>query len=590
MTVFERVNALRSLMEEKEIHAYIITSSDPHMSEYVPEYWTSRQWISGFTGSAGTVIITPTKAGLWTDSRYFLQAEKQLEDSGIELFKMGEPGIPTQHEWLISELDKDVNIGFDGTCFSIAQTIDLKNKLSDIAIHIREENDLINEIWTDRPSLPKHHIIEHPVQFSGQSRLEKLTIIRKEMKKAEAKHHFVGSLDDIAWIFNLRGTDVDFNPVAIAYALINEDSCTLYLDQSKLDAQLINRLKSDLIYTADYKKICSDLEELPSSENVLLDPQRSNLRIYSSITANITEKENPSQLLKSQKNSFEINGIKEAMVQDGLALTHFFCWLEENLGKISITEFTLIDKLREFRSQQKHFMGESFGSIVGYKAHGASPHYSTTAETDCEIKAEGLLLIDSGGQYMNGTTDITRTTAMGELSEEEKTDFTLVLKGMIQMSLAVFPKGTRGCNIDILARQALWQHGKNYGHGTGHGVGCFLNVHEGPQSIRQELKDQAILPGMISSNEPGFYKEGAYGIRHENLILCKEKLNTHYGEFLEFETLTLFPFDTKGLDFDLLNTIEKDWLNRYHQRVYNSLAPKLDEKHKIWLKNKTKAI
>ncbi len=590
MTIFERVNALRSLMEEKEIHAYIITSSDPHMSEYVPEYWTSRQWISGFTGSAGTVVITLDKAGLWADSRYFLQAEKQLEGSGIELFKMGVPGVPTQYQWLLSELESEAKIGFDGTCFSVAQTKELKNSLGDLSIHISEEQDLINEIWGDRPALPKNKIFEHPVEFAGKSRGEKLANVREEMKKLDAKYHFVGSLDDIAWIFNLRGQDVDFNPVTIAYALINEDSCCLYLDQSKLDEQLIQDLKQDGIITSDYKNICNDLEELPGSANVLLDINRSNLRIYRSITANIIERENPSQLLKSQKNPTEIKGMKEAMIQDGLALTHFFCWLEENLGKAKITEFTLIDKLRYYRSQQKNFVGESFGSIVGYKAHGASPHYSTTEESDCEIKAEGILLIDSGGQYMNGTTDITRTTALGELNQDEKDNFTLVLKGMIQLSLAVFPKGTRGCNIDILARQALWMHGKDYGHGTGHGVGCFLNVHEGPQSIRQDLKEQAILPGMISSNEPGFYKAGHYGIRHENLILCKEKLNTEFGQFLEFDTLTLFPFDTKALNIDLLSEIEKNWLNHYHQKVYDSLFTLLDEKHKNWLKNKTQPV
>lgn len=590
MTILERVNALRSLMEEKQIHAYIITSSDPHMSEYVPDYWTSRQWISGFTGSAGTVIITQNKAGLWTDSRYFLQAEKQLKGSGIDLFKMGVPGVSTQHQWLLSELNYEDHIGFDGTCFSVAQTKELKNALGDLSIHINEEDDLIDEIWTDRPTLPKENIFEHPLEFAGKSRKEKLDLIREEMRKVDTKHHFIGSLDDIAWIFNLRGKDIDYNPVTVAYALINEDSCKLYLDQSKLDDQLIKSLELDGVYTVDYKQICQDLEELPDSENVLLDSNRSNLRIYRSISANIIDRENPSQLLKSQKNKKEIEGMKNAMIQDGLALTQFFSWLEENLGKNKMTEFTLMEQLRVFRSQQKHFMGESFCSIVAYKGHGASPHYSTTAETDCEIKAEGILLIDSGGQYMNGTTDITRTTALGELSQEEKLDFTLVLKGMIQMTLAIFPKGTRGCNIDILARQALWQYGKNYGHGTGHGVGCFLNVHEGPQSIRQELKEQAILPGMITSNEPGFYKDGAYGIRHENLTLCQEKLKTEYGEFLEFETLTLFPFDTKALDLSLLSITEKDWLNNYHQRVYESLSPQLNEKHKAWLKKKTQTI
>lgn len=590
MTIFDRVNALRTLMIEKNIHAYIITSSDPHMSEYVPEHWTSRQWLSGFTGSAGTVVVTHDKAGLWTDSRYFLQAEKQLKGSGIQLFKMGVPGVPTQYQWLLSELNQEARIGFDGTCFSVTQTNELKNALGNLSISIHEEEDLINEIWTDRPPLPKHKIFEHPVEFSGQSRSEKLNSIRKEMKKLDAKHHFVGSLDDIAWIFNLRGKDVDFNPVTVAYALINENTCSLYLDISKLDEPLILSLNADGINLADYSEIYADLKELPNSENVLLDNNRSNLRIYNSITANITERENPSQLLKSQKNATEIKGMKEAMIQDSIALTHFFCWLEENLGKTRITEFTLIDKLKHYRSQRTNFIDESFRSIVAYKEHGASPHYSTTAESDCEIKAEGILLIDSGGQYLNGTTDITRTIALGELNKDEKDDFTLVLKGMIQMSLAVFPKGTRGCNIDILARQALWMHGKNYGHGTGHGVGCFLNVHEGPQSIRQDLKEQAILPGMISSNEPGFYKEGAYGIRHENLILCKEKLNTEFGQFLEFETLTLFPFDTKALNIGLLNETERKWLNDYHQKVYNTLSTLLDEKHCNWLKSKTQPI
>ena len=590
MTIFERVNALRSLMEEKEIQAYIITSSDPHMSEYVPEHWTSRQWISGFTGSAGTVVITSNKAGLWTDSRYFIQAEKQLKGSGIELFKMGVPGVPTQYQWLLSELEFEANIGFDGTCFSIAQTKELKDSLGNLSIRISDEEDLINEIWTDRPALPKSKIFEHSVEFAGKSRKEKIASVREEMHKFDATHHFIGSLDDIAWVFNLRGEDIDFNPVAIAYALINDDICYLYLDQSKLDSQLIHKLKEDGIITADYKKICDDLEELAGSENVLLDVNRCNLKIYHSIRANIIKRENPSQLLKSQKNTTEIKGTKEAMIQDGVALTKFFCWLDENLGKTKITEFTVNDKLRYYRSQQKNFVCESFGSIVAYKDHGASPHYSTTIESDCELKAEGLLLIDSGGQYLNGTTDITRTTSLGELNQEAKIDSTLVLKGMIQLSLAIFPKGTRGCNIDILARQALWMHGKDYGHGTGHGVGCFLNVHEGPQSIRQNLNEQAILPGMITSNEPGFYRAGHYGIRHENLILCKEKLNTEYGQFLEFETLTLFPFDTKGLDLNLLNDMEKTWLNHYHQKVYDSLAPQLDEKHKTWLKARTQAI
>ena len=590
MTVAERVSALRSLLHEKEIHAFIITSSDPHMSEYVPERWSTRSWLSGFTGSSGTLVITQEKAGLWTDSRYFLQAETQLAGSGVELLKSGMLGTPNHFEWLSNELPVNPNIGFDGNCFSVAQTRELKNKLGNLGIHVVEEFDLANEIWADRPELPKQAIFDHEVSFSGQTRFSKLTKIRKEMVANECNFHFVGSLDDVAWIFNLRGSDIEFNPLCLAYAIIGKESATVYLNEEQVSTELIKSLADDEIYIADYTQVFTDLDEIPGSANVLLDPNRTNLNAFYSISANIIEKENPSQLLKSIKNEVEINGMKNAMRKDGIALTEFYYWLEQNLGKTKITEFTVMNKLKEFRSKQKDFIGESFGSIVGYKDHGAHPHYSTTPESDVEIKAEGLLLIDSGAQFLDGTTDITRTIPMGELSTDTKTDFTLVLKGMINLAMAKFPKGTRGCNLDILARQALWKMGKDYGHGTGHGVGCFMNVHEGPQSIRQDLKEQAILAGMITSDEPGFYKEGHYGIRHENLILCKEAETSLFGEFLHFETITLCHFETKGLQMDLLTPVEKDWLNNYHQLVFDSLSTDLDQNHKNWLKAKTKAI
>jgi Xaa-Pro aminopeptidase len=590
MTVAERVNALRSLLHEKDIHGYIITSSDPHMSEYVPDRWETRQWLSGFTGSAGTLVITQENAGLWTDSRYFLQAEKQLAGSGITLYKMGIPGTATLHEWLSTELPLNPNVGFDGSCFSVAQTRELKVQLGGLGIHIVEEYDLVNEIWADRPELPNHLIYNHEICYSGQSRSDKLIKIRNYMKKCDCNFHFVGSLDDIAWIFNLRGSDIDYNPLALAYALIGTESTTLYLSESNISNDLIQKLAKDKIHIADYSQICADLMELQGSSSVLLDANRTNLNIFNSISANIHERENPSQLLKSIKNEVEIEGIKKAMKKDGVALVQFYFWLEKNIGETKITEFTVMKKLKEFRALQENFKGESFGSIVGYKDHGAHPHYSTTAETDVELKAEGLLLIDSGAQYLEGTTDITRTIPLGELNEEEKTDFTLVLKGMIQLAMAKFPMGTRGCNLDILARQALWNKGKNYGHGTGHGVGCFMNVHEGPQSIRQELKEQAILPGMITSDEPGFYRDGFYGIRHENLILCCNDETTSFGDFLKFETITLCPFETKGILPELLTAEEKQWLNDYHEDVYNKLSSKLDEQHQIWLRKKTKAI
>ena len=503
---------------------------------------------------------------------------------------MGTAGTPTQNEWLSGELPINPNVGFDGTCFSVAQTRELKNKLGDLGINIIEEFDLVNEIWESRPKLPNQPIFDHEVSYSGQTRYSKLLQIRKKMKECECNFHFVGSLDDVAWIFNIRGNDIDYNPLVLAYAIIGIESATLYLGEDQISNDLIQKLAEDEIYIADYGQIFNDLDKIPGSASVLLDVNRTNLNAFYSISANIVERENPSQLLKSIKNDVEIDGMKNAMKKDGVALTQFYYWLEENIGKTKITEFTVMGKLKEFRSLQKNFKGESFGSIVGYKDHGAHPHYSTTPESDVEIKAEGLLLIDSGAQYLDGTTDITRTIPMGELKEEEKTDFTLVLKGMIQLAMAKFPKGTLGCNLDILARQALWNKGKNYGHGTGHGVGCFMNVHEGPQSIRQEIKDQALLPGMITSDEPGFYREGFYGIRHENLILCCQEETTQFGEFLNFETITLCHFETKGIICELLTPEERQWLNNYHQKVYDVLSPELDESHQNWLKEKTKAI
>lgn len=590
MNISERIAALRSTMADHKLDAYIIPSTDPHMSEYVPLRWTAREWISGFTGSAGTVVITQKEAGLWTDSRYFIQAQKQIEGSGIQLMKMGLSQTPGIAPWLIQQLDKEASIGFDGACMSMTMAKNLKHDLSGINAHLIGEFDLIESLWIDRPEIPRAQMFAHQEKYAGKSRLQKLEMIRQQMNLTGTNHHFMGSLDDIAWTFNIRGNDVSYNPVVVAYALITNEKATLYIQESKVPTEFIDKLALDNIQIADYYQIFSDLKHLPASTSVLLDPLRTNDKIFNNISANIVERENPSQLMKSIKNKIEIEGTKRAMTKDGIALTQFCYWLENTLGKEKITEITIMEKLRDFRAQQKDFMGESFGSIVAYGPHAASPHYSSTPESDVELQEKGLLLIDSGGQYIHGTTDITRTFTLGPLTQEEKTDFTLVLKGTIQLSMAKFPHGTRGCNLDILARQALWQNGRNYGHGTGHGVGCFLNVHEGPQSIRQEIKEQAILPGMITSNEPGLYREGKHGIRHENMILCKEAEKTQFGEFLCFETLTLCPFDTRGIIADLLDNNEKQWLNNYHRWVFDTIAPHLDAKHKIWLQNKTKAL
>ncbi len=590
MDIDSRVGALRDLMNKHEMDAYIVTSYDPHLSEYVPERWKTREWISGFTGSAGTFITTKEKAGLWVDSRYFVQAEQELVGSNIQLFKMGLPDTPSAFKWLAKELFPEAVVGVDGSCISVNQTRNLRNQLGDFGIHIEWELDLINQLWEDRPATPNSPLLNYPVAYSGESRTSKLERIREVMRKNDCNYHFVGSLDDIAWIFNIRGNDIAYNPLLLAYAIITQENATIYLCDETDYLEVIKEFETENIIINSYDRIFSDLEEIPGSANVLLDADRTNLRAFNSITANIVEKENPSQLLKSLKNEVEIKGMKNALIRDGVALEKFFFWLEKNVGKIKLTESAVMDKLLEFRAAQKDFKGASFNTICGYKEHAALPHYSTTPQSDCEIFPEGLLLIDSGGQYLDGTTDITRTIPMGELSDAEKTDFTLVLKGMIQLAMAVFPVGTRGCNIDMLARYDLWKNLRNFGHGTGHGVGAFMNVHEGPQSIRQELKDQPILCNMITSDEPGLYRIGKYGIRHENLILCKEFGSSEFGDFLTFETITLCHFETKGIKTELLTEEERSWLNTYHEKVYQTLSPYLEKDEKEWLKQKTQRI
>jgi Xaa-Pro aminopeptidase len=591
MAIKDRISQLRSLMKEYRLDAYIITGSDPHLSEYLPDYWKSRQWISGFTGSFGNVVITQEKAGLWTDTRYFIQAENQLKDTGIELYKLRVPNqidIPT---WLATELKEGQKVGVDGFCIGVSEVKSLNSAIISKNIEIISDVDLVSKMWVDRPELPKDFIKEQTIDKCGVSRSDKLAQIREVMLSKHADYHFVASLDDIAWILNIRGCDVSYNPVAISYLLISQNQSILFIDKEKTSEEINASLYESNIITADYKNLIQELSEIQKGATFLIDPNRVNYRIYQLLAEshNIVETENPSVLMKSVKNSVEIEGMRQACIKDGVALTKFWSWLENNVNK-NYTEIELADRLSEFRKEQDNFVEESFGSIVAYKENAALPHYSATYENCSTIIPQGLLLIDSGGQYIEGTTDITRTMPVGPLTEEERNDYTLVLKGMINMSMLKFPKGSRGCNIDIIARQALWNEGMDYGHGTGHGVGSFLNVHEGPQSIRQDLKDQAILPGMITSNEPGLYKEGRHGIRHENLILCVNDKTTEFGDFLKFETVTMFYFDTTALNIDLLEPKEIKWLNAYHEDVYNRLSPLLDENHSQWLRNKTKSI
>ncbi|MFP4369845.1 MAG: aminopeptidase P family protein [Candidatus Kapaibacterium sp.] len=591
MTVNERIAQLRALMESKGIDAYVVPSTDPHMSEYVAEHWQSRAFISGFTGSAGTVVITKDRSGLWTDSRYFLQAEQQLAYTEIELFKMGMPDVPDYQDFLYNSLLENDVVGFDGRCFSTAEAKKLEKKFSAKGININSNYDLIAPIWSDRPSIPMNEIFIHDVKFAGKSRNEKIDEIRRGMKEQSCNIHIIGSLDDIAWIFNIRGNDVDYNPVAIAYAIIRENTAQLFIYEDKVPLDVRKELEDEGIEVISYEKVALKISDL-KDETVLVDTSKLNNWLYSNIpfSCRIVEGMNVSTKLKAQKNNTEVEGIKKALRRDGSAMVEFYHWLENNVGKEKITELSAAKKLREFRSAKENFVGESFSTIAGYKEHGAIVHYSADEKSDAEIKKEGFFLLDSGGQYLDGTTDITRMIHLSEPTAQEKKDYTLVLKGHINLAMAKFPANTRGSQLDVLARGFLWNNGINYLHGTGHGVGCFLNVHEGPQNIRMEENPNTLKPGMINSNEPGVYRSGQYGIRIENLIIVRENEETDFGKFYNFETLTLCPIETKPIDKHYLSEAEINWLNEYHKQVYESLAPLLGEEHKNWLKEKTKAI
>ncbi len=593
MTIREKISALRSLMQEKGFDAYIIPPTDPHQSEYIADHWKTRVWISGFTGSAGTVVVTHDFAGLWTDSRYFIQAEKELEDTGIELVKLKLAHSPEYIDWLGENLQEGQTVGIDGKVFAQSLVELLKKKLSPKGVKFNCAYDLPGQIWQDRPPLSPSDVVEHDVQYAGKSRSEKIAMVRTEMKDSSIDYQLLTSLDDIAWLFNLRGSDVDYNPVFTAYAIISQNSALLFMDENKLAPSLKEKLVNDGIEIQPYQEISQFLTSLPVDSSLSFTSGKTSHHIHLSIPAHCQKLDNISipAKLKSCKNEVEVKHIRKALVKDGVALVKFFRWLEDNIDKGGITEITLDEKLTEFRQQQPGFMGNSFSTIAGYKDHGAIIHYSATPETAYTIKPEGMLLLDSGGQYIDGTTDITRTICLGKPTDEQILDYTLVLKGLIKLSMAYFPEGTKGYHLDALARFPLWQHGKNYGHGTGHGVGFFLNVHEGPQGITPNpAVNFPLQEGMLQSNEPGFYPEGKYGVRLENLIVVIPHIETEYGRFLQFETLTLFPMEMKLIDTDLLTPEEKGWLNRYHKKVFENLSPKLSTEDNQWLLEKTKGI
>ena len=590
----ERIAALREAMKQHKIDAYIIPTSDPHMSEYPADCWKYREWISGFTGSAGTVIITADKAGLWTDSRYFLQASTQLEGTGIELFKMMLPETPTIPEFLTHELKKGQTVGLNGETYSLADARSLEKALAEKEIKLNTNASLIDPIWKERPAIPEAPMFEMPIELSGKSTEDKLIDINKMLHKAGADCTILSALDEVAWTFNIRGTDVAYNPVVISYAFVSEKESVLFVNPKKIPVEIAEHLKKEGVTLADYGMLATFLSRLPERTRVFIDSKRTNVAIYNALPKSsiLIEGISPANHLKSIKNETEIKGFRNAVLKDGIAMTKFYFWLEKMLkAGEKVTELSAAAKLTALRSEQPQYVMDSFASISSYGPHGAVVHYSPTPETDTELKTDSLYLLDSGAQYLDGTTDITRTIALcDEPSEQMKKDFTRALKGTIGIAKCKFPAGIRGCLIDAFARKALWDAGINYLHGTCHGIGHCLNVHEGPQSIRMEENPVILEPGMVMSDEPAMYRPGEYGIRTENMILIREDSETEFGKFLGFETLTLCYIDTKLVIPSMLSVREHAWLNKYHQMVYDLVSPHLTEEEKAWLKEKTAEI
>jgi Xaa-Pro aminopeptidase len=598
MKIKDRVEALRKLMKENKMDAYIIPSFDAHQSEYVADYWKSRQWISGFTGSAGTVVITLDDAGLWTDGRYYIQAEKQLEGSEIKLFKAAEPGVPSYVEWLRESVVEGSNVGFDGNVFSIDMVRDMHkvfnskhNEFNNKKISLKIDKDLINELWEDRASMPKGSIFVHEVKYAGKSRVEKLNLVREEMKNKGANNYLLTSLDDIAWLLNIRGNDVANNPVVIANVIVAQYKCYLFVDSSKVPEEVKSELVANGVEIKEYNEIKNFLQGLTSKDSIIIDTNKTNICLYNSINNDTSKIELPNITtnLKAIKNEVEIENLKCCEIMDGVAMVKFIKWLKTSVDKEEITEISAADKLEGYRKQIELFAGLSFDTIAGYKDHAAMMHYKASEETQYTLKNEGFFLVDSGGQYYNGTTDTTRTIVLGKLTEEEKRDYTLVLKSNIALSTAKFLDGSTGGNLDVLARQPIWQYGLDYKCGTGHGVGFFLNVHEGPQSFRAN-NNVKIEKGMVITNEPGIYKEGKHGIRIENMMLVVEDETTDFGKFMKFEAITYCPIDLAAIDEQMLTSSEKQWLNDYHKDVYIKLAPYLNEEERIWFQKETASI
>ena len=584
MNNLDKIASLRNLISSENIDAILFYGTDPNLSEYVPLEWRTIEWISGFTGSSAKVVITKNKAALWTDSRYFIQAETQLKNSEFVMIKDRQSDTISVEQWLLSELDPGNTVSIDGRTVSASEAMSLKQKLSAKSILLETSKDLLSRIWHDRPVQQKTPVYDYPVNFAGQSRQEKLTTIRRELKINGADSLFINQLDDLAWTFNLRGKEIEYNPVFAGYGYINHEEAFLFVENGRISKKLIETLRTDGIFVFGYESLFPVLDQ-NMSEVIYLDPDRTNSVIYGFLSSkcHIIDGTAIPALLKSVKNKIEISGMKAAHRRDGVAMVNFLYWFYKYSHNEVLTEISIAQKLKEFRSEQKNFVNESFSPIISYGSHGAIVHYSATPETNAEIKPDGILLLDTGAQYLDGTTDITRTIATGKVSSYIKTDFTLVLKGMINLAKAKFPYGTKGHSLDIFARKYLWSNRLNYGHGTGHGVGHFLSVHEGPMSIRTEFNNHQILPGQIITDEPGLYRQDKYGIRIENVLVCKNDGTSEFGTFLTFDTLTLCPIDRKLIKRKLLNNDEINWINKYHKRVLTLLKPYLKQEILKWL-------
>ncbi|MCB7344195.1 aminopeptidase P family protein [Blautia obeum] len=596
MTIKQKLNALRILMKEKKIDAYLVATDDFHGSEYVGDYFKCRKYITGFTGSAGTAIITQDMAGLWTDGRYFIQAADQLRDTTIELFKSGEPGVPTMHQFLNDKLEEGMCLGFDGRTVSAREAEELQELLQEKHITFSVNDDLIGEIWEDRPALSCEPVMELDIRWTGKSRADKIAEIREQMKAKEADTFILTSLDDIAWLLNIRGNDIHCCPVVLSYLVMMENELRLYANAAAFSEEIRSNLEADGVKIYPYDDVYSYVQSISSDKKVLLSRANVNSRLVSNIPSEVTILDEPNLTLlpKAVKNETEMENERIAHIKDGVAVTKFIHWLKKNVTRTTITELSTAEKLYQFRSEQEHFLGESFDPIIAYGTHAAIVHYSATEATDIPLEARGMVLADTGGHYLEGTTDITRTIVLGPVTAKEKKFFTAVLRGNLNLAAAKFKYGCTGLNLDYLARGPLWELGEDYNHGTGHGVGYLLNVHEGPNSFRWKNLPGNPAPvleeGMITSDEPGYYLENEFGIRHENLVLCKKAEKTSFGQFMCFEPLTMVPFDLEGINPEEMTERERKLLNDYHQKVYTTISPYLDEEEKEWLKQATREI